>query len=370
MLQCSRHAIDGAILMNRITISLTILLFVFAPASAQSQCTTPSGQNRFGVVEPLGWTGLYPPERMARVFDMMAEAGVGWVRLNWAWKDMQPQEGPFDYSHYDMIATMAAEHHIEVLPILFAIPAWASTAPPELIAERGNLSPVDRYRPKDMNTWLTYVRNVVERYDGDGVDDAPRSPRLRYWEVWNEQNIALYWPPQPDVNEYLALLVMTRETILEADPTATIVLGGLAGGGGAYLQQVYDAGGAEYFDVVSTHIYSHPTLGVTPVQVSVEVVRDVMDVQGDEATPLWLTETGWSDAENAWGAPTASREEIAAFLTALYTAPLDADAIFWYNFRDIFPDSPDVEHNFGLLEADFAAKPAFDALVALTANCE
>jgi hypothetical protein len=322
------------------------------------------------VVEPLGWTGLYPPERMAQAFDIMADAGVGWVRLNFAWKDMQPQEGPFDYSHYDRITTMAAERGIEVLPILFAVPAWASTAPAELIAERGNLSPVDRYRPQDINTWLTYVRNVVERYDGDGIDDAPGSPRLRYWQVWNEQNIPLFWPPEPDVEEYMALLAVTRDVVLEADPTATIVLGGLAGGGNAYLQQMYDAGGAEYFDVVATHIYSHPMFGIAPVQTSVEAVRALMNANDDSATPLWLTETGWSDAENAWGAPTAGRDQIASFLTALYSTPLDADVIFWYNFRNIFPNSPDVEHNFGLLEADFTPKPAFEAYTALTHNCE
>jgi len=158
---------------------LSFLISVTTVMSAQTACATSTGQSRFGVVEPLGWTGLYPRDRLARALDLMVQAGVKWVRLNWAWKDMQPQPGPFDYSQYDRIAQMAAEHGIEVVPILFAVPAWASTAPPELIAERGNLSPVDRYRPQDMNTWLTYVRNVVERHDGDGVDDAPGSPRLR-----------------------------------------------------------------------------------------------------------------------------------------------------------------------------------------------
>jgi hypothetical protein len=357
-----------------IVILLLSLIGVVLTVDGQDQCISSTGENRIGVVEPLGWTGLYPPDRMARVLDMMAGAGVGWVRLNWAWKDIQPEEGPFDYSHYDMIATMTTERGIEVLPILSAVPAWASTAPPELIAARGNLSPVDRYRPRDLNTWLTYVGNVVERYDGDGIEDAPGSPRFRYWEVWNEENLALFWPPEPDVEEYVALLIATREIILEADPSARIVLGGMAGtgidpDGGGYLQAIYDAGAAEYFDVVSAHPYSHPMFGVLPLQTGVESVRTVMEMNEDEGTPLWLTEVGWSDAPNAWGAPTASQESIASFLTAVYTAPVEADVIFWYNFRDIFPDSPDVEHNFGLLEGDFTPKPAFEALKALTASC-
>lgn len=362
-----------------VKIGVTLVLFLaiiglIVVRSGQAECHTPSGQSRFGVVEPLGWEGLYPRERMERALDMMAETGIRWVRLNWTWKDMQPQEGSFDYSQYDMIVTVATERGVEALPILFAVPAWASTAPPELIAERGNLSPVDRYRPRDMNTWLTYVRNVVERYDGDGVEDAPGSPRLRYWEVWNEPNIALFWPPEPNVNEYVALLIATHDTILAADPTAKVVLGGMAGtgvnpGDGGFLQDIYDAGAASYFDVVSIHPYSHPMFGAAPLQAVVESVRTVMNSNGDESTPLWLTEVGWSDAPNAWDAPTASQESIASFLTSVYTTPLEVEVIFWYNFRDIFADSPDVEHNFGLLEGDFSPKPAFEAYRALAAAC-
>jgi hypothetical protein len=359
-------------------IGLLVALAIFGAVistSGQADCHTPSGQSRFGVVEPLGWKGLYPRESMVRALDSMAQAGIGWVRLNWTWKDMQPQEGPFDYSQYDMIVTLATEREIEVLPILFAVPAWASTAPPELIAERGNLSPVDRYRPRDMNTWLTYVRNVVERYDGDGLEDAPGSPRLRYWEVWNEPNIALFWPPEPTVNEYVSLLIATHEAILAADPAAKVVLGGMAGtginpGGGGFLHDIYDAGAASYFDVVSIHHYSHPMFGAAPLQAAVESVRILMNSYGDAATPLWLTEIGWSDAPNAWDAPTASQESIASFLTAVYTTPLDVEVIFWYNFRDIFAESPDVEHNFGLLEGDFSPKPAFEAYTQLTRNCD
>jgi len=87
-----------------------------------------------------------------------------------------------------------------------AVPAWSSTAPESLKAERGSLSPVDKYRPQNMQDWLHYVQKVVERYDGDGKDDAPGSPRISDWEVWNEQNIALFWPPAPNVDEYLDLL--------------------------------------------------------------------------------------------------------------------------------------------------------------------
>jgi GH35 family endo-1,4-beta-xylanase len=368
-------------LKNQRNLGLLIaVILVFVPpakiiAQENPNCTTPAGENRFGAVTQFGWKFLYQADRLEQALVAMNEAGIGWARLNWAWKDMQPEEGPFDFSHYDMIAQLAAEYEVEILPILFAIPAWASTAPEELKAERGNLSPVDRYRPIDLEAWLNYVRVVVERYDGDGIDDAPDSPRMNYWELWNEPNISLFWPPEPDTQEYADLLKATHAAIKSADPTAKIVLGGLVGSGvradgTGFLPDLYAAGAGEFFDVVSIHVYVHPVNGgIEFVQTVLENTRAVMDINGDEGKPIWLTEIGWSDAENAWGQPTASLEDIAAFLTDVYTTPLPAEIIFWYSFQNIFDDSPDVEHNFGLLNADFSPKPAYEALKIVTAGC-
>lgn len=338
--------------------------------AAHAGCDSPD-ENRFGVVEQLTWRFLYSADNMPTALELMRSAGIGWVRVNWSWKDMQPQPGAFDFSQFDLVAHMAADYDIRLLPILLAVPAWASTAPPELIAERGSLSPVDKYRPRELNDWLTYVRAAVERYDGDGLDDAPGSPRMEYWEVWNEPNLAQYWPPAPDVDEYLELLQATFAAIQEVDPTAKVVLGGLSGSGvnaegTGYLQQLYARGGAAYFDVMSIHHYIHPALegNIDALAAALAATRALMDEHGDADVPLWLTEIGWSDAPNAWGQPTASQPEIAAYLTRVF-GELPADKIFWYNFRNIFDNTPDVEHNFGLVYNDFTPKPAYEAYAAV-----
>jgi endo-1,4-beta-mannosidase len=352
--------------------SIIACIVVLCPTenSLLAVCRADSERNRFGVNEVLGWPGLYTPDRLESSLSLMEQAGIGWVRVTWAWKDMQPQAGdPFDFAHLDAVAASAAAHHVQIVPILLAVPAWASSAPAELIAEKGSYSPVDHYRPKNLDDWLTYVRRVVERYDGDGHDDAPGSPRMAYWEVWNEENISTFWPDRPDVAEYLDLLKATSAAIKAADPTAKVVLGGLANADSGYLKSLYDLGAAPYFDVASIHLYSYPAHGIDPVVNAVSAIRALMNTNGDSAKPLWLTEIGWSDAPNAWGAPTVSQSDIASFVTAVYTAPLPADLIFWYNFRNIFPNSGDVEHNFGLVNADFTPKPSFKAYEALSQPC-
>lgn len=345
----------------------------FRPYIAETPiCRSASGLNRFGVNEVLGWPDLYPPARLERALSIMADAGIGWVRVNWAWKDLQPDDGPFDFAHLDDVARIAAEHHIQLLPILTAVPAWSSTAPEQLKAERGSLSPVDRYRPAKIADWLNYVRTAIQHYDS--LYDSLRVPRIKYWEVWNEPNIPDFWPPSPDAAEYLAMLRATYQAIKAVNPEAQVVLGGLANGGlnsdgSSYLKNLYDLGGGSFFDVVSIHVYSHPRYGVGPVEKSVNAVRAEMDAHGDKNKPLWLTEIGWSDAPDAWGAPTVDQNEVASFLKAVYASPMPADVIFWYNFRNIFANSPDAEHNFGLVNADFSAKPAFTAFKALAVPC-
>ncbi len=352
-------------------VAAALLLLTPRPFAARTVCDP----ERFGAVAHLAWSFFYrSPEEIARGLGMMRDAGIGWVRLNWSWKDFQPEPGPFEFENFDTVARLANEYDIELLPILITIPAWASTAPAEMIARLGDLAPVDRYRPDDLTDWLTYVRTVVERYDGDGIEDAPGSPRLSHWEVWNEPNLALYWVPEVNAVEYAEFLAITHETIKGADPTATVVLGGLSGSGvnnegTGFLQQLYAAGAGAAFDVVGVHHYVHPARGsITGLREALEATRRVMDENGDEEKPLWLTEIGWSDAPEAWGQPTATREEIAAWLVQVYTTPLPVEKIFWYNFRNL--DVTDqVEHNFGLVERDFTPKPAYEAYAAVGEAC-
>jgi polysaccharide biosynthesis protein PslG len=350
-------------------------LVVCAPRLTSSQastCDTPPDGGRYGVTDNLSWRFVYhDTAELNRAMDMMNAAGIGWVRLNWSWKDMQQPDGTWIFDRFDEVAALAGTHDLELLPILMTIPEWASSAPQEMKDQYGGQAPVDRYRPADINLWLNYVRTVVERYDGDGVDDAPGSPRLTYWEVWNEENLTLFWPPVPNAAEYVGFLAATHDAVLEADPTAKVVLGGLAGHGinaegTGFLQQIYDNGGGDYFDVVSVHLYTHPYLGsVDQIQAALNAARREMDARGDEDKELWLTETGWSDAPLAWAQPTATSEQIGDFLTRLYTTPLPADKIFWYNFRNIYDDNTEVEHHFGLIRYDWTPKPSYLALQAV-----
>jgi hypothetical protein len=46
------------------------------------------------------------------------------------------------------------------------------------------------------NEWAVFVAAMAERYDGDGAGDAPGSPKVTYFSVWNEPDW-LPWPSRP-----------------------------------------------------------------------------------------------------------------------------------------------------------------------------
>ncbi len=77
------------------------------------------------------------------------------------------------------------------------------------------------YRPKDVKEYRRWVKAVVERYDGDGVEDMPglKVP-VKYWQVDNE-------PSRRKGERYTDLFNITSSAIKEADQQAQVLVGGL-----------------------------------------------------------------------------------------------------------------------------------------------
>lgn len=162
-----------------------------------------------------------------------------------------------------------------------------------------------------------------------------------------------------------------------ADPSATILMGGLSKSDYDYLAQMYAAGARPYLDAVAVHPYTgsvDPTWcwnqgGTTKLAkdafCGIEEVRNTMVAAGDSAKSLWLTEFGWSTTTAAYGvSETTQADYLTKAFTKLQSYPYVA-AAFWYNFRNNWwlNDAPtDYEANLGLLRSDFTTKPAYNAL--------
>jgi hypothetical protein len=208
----------------------------------------------------------------------------------------------------------------------------------------------------------------VRRYAPKGV---------HAYEVWNEPNIARFWPSGPNAAEFVSFLAAAYPVAKAADPSATVLMGGLSKSDYDFLAQMYAAGGRPYFDAVAVHPYTgsvDPTwcwnqAGTTKLAkdafCAIEEVRNTMVAAGDSAKSIWLTEFGWSTTTGAYGVSEAAQADfLTKAFTKLQSYPYVA-AAFWYNFRNNWwsQDAPtDYEANLGLLRTGFSPKPAYDAL--------
>ena len=165
----------------------------------------------FGAYEQAA--GLTHDAYLAWAGQQHAELGAHWTRSNLQllWDLVEPTPG----GAYDWSNVMGTEQ-------CFSAAAAADVHYLAVFHEGGILDPELRNQLEDAEGYQRFVRDVVERYDGDGVDDAPGGVRITHWQVGNEtpQIAAL---PQ-GAEDYVAWFTLTAEAVRQADPTARMVL--------------------------------------------------------------------------------------------------------------------------------------------------
>jgi len=328
-----------------------------------------------GVVGDITW-GISQAD-IDRTVASMVTAGTRWVRAGVAWSGGEPDtKGVLNQGYLaqvDYAVTKARVAGIEVLmPISDGVPYWASADPAKY--RDGSGDHWNKYwRPAINADYADFVRAMVGRYQALGV---------HAYEVWNEPNISRFWPSGPNAADYTSLLRAAYPAIKAADPTATVVLGGLSTNDYDYLAQLYAAGARSYFDAAAVHPYTgavDPTWcwnqgGTAKLAkdafCGIEEVHNTMVANGDSAKSIWLTEFGWSTTTGAYGVSEATQAEyLTKALDKIRSSYPYVQTAFWYNFRNNYwlNDAPaDLEANFGLMRVDFSAKPAYTAMQSWT----
>ncbi|HID76037.1 MAG TPA: hypothetical protein EYP56_08580 [Planctomycetaceae bacterium] len=194
------------------------------------------------------------------------------------------------------------------------------------------------FLPRDVEGYKKYVAAVVERYDGDGIDDAPGSPVVRYWQVENEPNLG--FPPRSP-ESYAELLQMTYRAAKRASPRCRIVIGGVGGWVGRgpnsslhgfrrfYLPVLKRLDGAG-FDIFDYHWYGNASGEYRGYGEVHRQVRAALDEHGFSHAPIWITEMG-SFSRHPRHNPPQSEQQQAADLLRRYVYPLSwgVQKIFW-----------------------------------------
>ena len=317
---------------------------------------------------------------LAHELDDLATLGATWIRMDFSWKNIQPDSvQSFNWAPYDRVVQASSQRHLQVLGVIAYTPAWARP---------GNCRSQESCAPADKAQFAAFSAALATHYK-DTVSN---------WEIWNEPNLYGFWKPAPNAAAYTDLLKATYSAVKQANPATLVLTGGLGssdGNGGTieqreFLKGIYAAGGKNSFDGVAYHPYSFPAMpgtalswnGWSKITALPSNLRGIMIDQGDEQKPLWLTEYGaptngpgalaTSSGYDASAGQYFTSEELQAAMAG-EAVELNEDytwsgPLFWYSYKDLGTTTNTMENFFGMYRHDGTKKPVYDALVRAIAN--
>lgn len=254
----------------------------------------------------------WKPDTALRDLALVQEMGFTWVKQKFAWREIEGiEKGQYDWYRSDYIVDITEEAGLNLIVRLDRQPFWSEPA---------DNAYKDNQPPADLQDFADFCGAVADRYRG----------RIQAYQVWNEPNLAREWGEQlPDPAAYTDLLRVCYEAIKAADPDAIVVTAGLAPTGTSsvnampdteFLQGMYDAGAAAYFDVLGLNAPGFkappeldPAIAASDPQYGggrwfafrhVEDMRAIMVERGDSHKQVAILEMGWTldqvNPEYAW----------------------------------------------------------------------
>ena len=227
-----------------------------------------------------------------------------WLRQTFAWDQIEPAAGQYDWTVSDRIVQAATGHGHSLIAVLNTSPEWARAPGSDSSAP-----------PVSASDFTNFASAFAARYGAD-VD---------VYQIWDEPNILLGWGGQPpSAAGYADLLQAAYSAIHSADPTATVIAAALAPTTETgpdnlsdllYLQQLYDLGAGAFFDAAAGKpfgFYTGPKdRQAEPALLNFSrfaLLRQVMVRNGDGHKLLWGGNFGWNTSVSPWGQATPDEQ--------------------------------------------------------------
>jgi hypothetical protein len=313
------------------------------------------------------------PWKREETVRMAHEAGIAWAKQQFIWAEIEPQPGQFRWDKYDQIVDLAEKVGLQIVARLDGAPGWS---------RQDNSMP--GRPPDDFDTYGEFVYRFVQHYQG----------RVRYIQIWNEPNLFIEWGNRPvDPAGYVELLKVAYQRAKEADPNVYVLSAPLAITLGEphpepgkwramndlqYLEEMYQADAAPYFDILSANAFGMdlppedpPSPGKLNFARAV-LQREVMERYGDQNKPIWFNEYGWNAApaslvQEALFWKRVSEEDQADFTLrgveyAQQNWPWAGVFHIWY-FRQVGDISPqEASYYFRMVDVDFTPRRVYFAV--------
>lgn len=265
---------------------------------------------------------------------MIADAGFRWVRMDFKWEITEREHGRYDFSAYDRLLKSLDEFQIRALFILdYGNPLYT-----EGKAVR---------TPEARAAFARWAAAAAKHFAGRGV----------LWEVFNEPNTKIFWPPKPNANEYAALAQEVGRAFKAAAPNEKLIGPATSGIDSPFLDSCFKAGLLSYWSAVSVHPYRQ----TDPETAAAEYakLREMISTSGFKAfdstrgeVPLISGEWGYS---SAWRGVDEAKQAAMLARTMLTNVANKIQLSIWYDWRDDGTDEGEPEHHFGLVRHQYRA---------------
>jgi len=235
--------------------------------------------------------------KIQRSLQLVREMGANTIVEFFPWAYIENQENTYNWAQADRIVRHAQNQGIQIIARMGFVPEWAH---PEI----DDLYSTLNYLPDEsFDDFADFVAQFAARYAGT----------IDHIIIWNEPNLAFEWGYRDvDPAGYVRLLQTVYGPVHAANPDVVILAAPLAPtleppgsphglNDILFLQALYEEDAGTYFDALAMHTYGFTdSAGAAPDPPTLnfrraELLREVMERNGDAEKPVFITESGWND---------------------------------------------------------------------------
>jgi hypothetical protein len=346
-----------------------------APRTIPNTDLNPYGANVFLHREVEPW-------KRDRTLQMLAEAGIGWVKQQFPWEEIEPRrKGEFleptakgsSWAKFDDIVAACEKYGLQIVARLDRPPEW--TRQDNSYHERP---------PDNLDDYGDFVYAFVKHYQG----------RINYIQIWNEPNIFPEWGNRPvDPAQYVELLKIAYRRAKEANPDVYVLCAPLAMTLGqphpeqgkwiamsdlAFLEEMYKAGAGAFFDVYSANAFGMDRPPEDPPDAQtlnfqrVLLQHRIMERYGDGSKAVWFDEYGWNAAPESLPADRLIWKRVGEKEQADYAVrgidlarrqwPWAGVFMIWYARQVGNVPVDRADYYFRMIDVDFTPRPLYLAI--------
>jgi hypothetical protein len=308
--------------------SLCLLLSISAyQASQKCQGSWTRHAHTLSIPEGFG-VNIHFTDPKPGEMEMIAAAGFRWVRMDFKWDTTEFAPGRYDFAAYDRLMVALERNGLRAFFILdYGNPLYDNGAPPRTDIAR--------------QAFARWAVAAAKHFTGRNI----------IWEIYNEPNIQLFWPPKPKVDEYIPLALAVGRAFRANVPNEKLIGPATSGIDFVFLEACFKAGLLEYWSAVSVHPYYRSDPEVAADEYC--RLREMIARYGpSKQIPIVSGEWGYS---SVWRGLSEEKQAEMLARELLTNVANDIPISIWYDWHDDGSDETEAEHNFGLVHHEYQA---------------